>query len=400
MTTVDRTYDRIQKVSPKKSLTVAGLFAGIGGIEVGLHEAGHESLVLVEIDEAARAVLAEHFSGVRIESDIRLLKRLPDADLVAAGFPCQDLSQAGRTAGITGRNSGLVDEVFRLLESMKNEPRWLLLENVPFMLQLDRGEAMRYLASRLEELGYSWAYRVVDTRAFGVPQRRRRVLLLASRTDDPRTVLFSEDAGAGTDPEPSEVACGFYWTEGIRGLGWAVDAVPTLKGGSTIGIPSPPAIWMLDGSIVTPDIRDAERLQGFEAGWTEPALAVSKRGHRWKLVGNAVCAPVARWLGEQLNAPRAYCGDADAPMAPGASWPDAAWGMDGDRHVAAVSTWPTRAARVHLADFLEYEPTPLSARAAAGFLGRAKRSSLKFPDGLLDDVAAHLDGMRGLTLAV
>src|SRR4051794_13715391 len=86
-------------------LRVAGLFAGIGGIELGLHRAGHSTTLLCEIDEAADAVLVEWFPGVPLVRDVRKLKALPDVDLVAAGFPCQDLSQAGRTAGIRGNNS-------------------------------------------------------------------------------------------------------------------------------------------------------------------------------------------------------------------------------------------------------------------------------------------------------
>ena len=91
--------------------------------------------------------------------------------------------------------------------------------------------------------------------------------------EDPRPVLFGDDGGERVTPFDRNLLCGFYWTEGLRGLGWAVDAVPTLKGGSTIGIPSPPAIWNpKDGSITTPSITDAERLQGFEPDWTQPAL--------------------------------------------------------------------------------------------------------------------------------
>ena len=108
-----------------------------------------------------------------------------------------------------------------------------------------------------------------------IPQRRRRVYLLASRSENPEEYLFGEDAGEPDKEHHAGRACGFYWTEGLRGLGWAVDAVPTLKGGSTIGIPSPPAIWMPDGRIVTPDIRDAEQLQGFDPDWTKPAEASS-----------------------------------------------------------------------------------------------------------------------------
>jgi len=384
-------------------LRVAGLFAGIGGIELGLHASGHTTSLLCEIDETANAVLTERFPGVRLERDVRKIEALPEVDLVVAGFPCQDLSQAGKTAGIRGNNSGLVGEVFRLIQGMKKEPRWLLLENVPFMLQLDRGHAMTFLTHSLEKMGFKWAYRTVDTQSFGLPQRRHRVLVLASRTDDPRTILFPDDAGPGLTVEKnSGEACGFYWTEGTRGLGWAVDAVPTLKGGSTVGIPSPPAIWLKrgDGSIVTPDIRDAERLQGFPEDWTTPAATISKKkGARWKLVGNAVSVPVAEWVGRCLRNPRRYEGTGDEKLTKCPPWPSAAWGRDGEVFRAHVSLWPVRKPYQHLADFLRYEPKPLSQRATGGFLSRARSSSLRFPDGFLDAVAQHLERMTNGVVA-
>lgn len=161
---------------PSSGLRVAGLFAGIGGIELGLHQAGHQSVLPCEIEPGAQAVLRTRFPEIDLAGDVCGLERLPDVDLVAVGFPCQDLRQAGRTVGIAGSQSGLVGEVFRLLKAAN--PRWLLLENVPFMLQLDRGRAMRHLTSELGRLGFRWAYRVVDARSFGMPQRRQRVLLL------------------------------------------------------------------------------------------------------------------------------------------------------------------------------------------------------------------------------
>lgn len=380
-------------------LTVAGLFAGIGGIELGLHQSGHTTRLLCEIDEGAQLVLRDRFPETELVSDVRELKSLPDVDLVAAGFPCQDLSQAGRTAGITGRNSGLVDEVFRLVQNGRRAPRWLLLENVPFMLQLDKGGAMRYLARRLGEMGFSWAYRVVDTRAFGLPQRRQRVILLASKTHDPREILFHGDAGERDWGDAEDHACGFYWTEGVRGLGWAVDAIPTLKGGSTIGIPSSPAIRLLDGRIVTPDLRDAERLQGFATDWTSAAALTRSRrghGHRWKLVGNAVSVPVAGWVGQRLRDPRRYDPSADVPLSPGSPWPRAAWGIGMEVRVASVSAWPVREPYHHLHEFLSFQPKPLSAKATRGFLNRADRSSLRFPAGFLRAVSAHLEDMNAL----
>ena len=135
---------------------------------------------------------------------------------------------------MAGDQSSLVSHVFRLLR--KNPVEWVLLENVPFMLQLSRGSAMRYVVGELEKLGYRWAYRVLDTRAFGIPQRRQRVFLLASLSADPAELLFSDDAGLPDEADFAGQACGFYWTEGTRGLGWAVNAIPTLKGGSGLGM--------------------------------------------------------------------------------------------------------------------------------------------------------------------
>src|SRR5580658_2325421 len=134
-----------QKTAPKGRLhNVAGLFAGVGGLERGLHRAGHETVLLCENEPAATAVLRARFPGVKYHADVTNLAKLPRrTTLVAAGFPCQDLSQAGQTAGIAGSRSGLVGEVFRLAE--KHRTPWILLENVPFMLQLSRGRAMDHI---------------------------------------------------------------------------------------------------------------------------------------------------------------------------------------------------------------------------------------------------------------
>ena len=373
---------------------MAGLFAGIGGLELGLSEHGWQTELLCEIDPGAQAVLRARFGDVPLTADVTKLRALPTGtELVAAGFPCQDLSQAGRTAGITGARSGLVDEVFRLVKRRRG-PRWLLIENVPFMLQLGRGAAMRHITDALEDMGYTWAYRVVDARAFGLPQRRQRVLMLASRTEDPREVLFADDAGALEPGDPTRDPCGFYWTEGVRGLGWAINAVPTLKGGSTIGIASPPAVRLPSGEIVTPGITDAERLQGFDPEWTAPATDVLgvRPGHRWKLVGNAVSVRMASWVGHRLANPLPYQPRRETLLLPGQRWPIAAWGRDRTSYAVGVSTWPVHEPYEGLAGFLD-DSRLLSARATAGFLRRTRTSNLRFPPGFLDDVAVHLDRM-------
>lgn len=380
---------------PGRVHRVAGLFAGVGGIERGLRHAGHETLLLCENAPPAMEVLRQRFSDVPLHSDVCSLSRLPpQTSLVAAGFPCQDLSQAGETRGIDGARSGLVGEVFRLIE--RDRVPWVLLENVPFMLQLRRGQAMDVIASAFEHLGYAWAYRVVDSRAFGLPQRRKRVYFVASRVGDPRTVLFADEADEANEYSrgTNSVACGFYWTEGIRGLGWAVDAIPTLKGGSTVGIPSAPAILLPDGRLVLPDIRDAERLQGFPADWTHPAEMVSKAGMRWKLVGNAVSVPASEWIGRRLANPGSVLNFELRHMEE-MRWPSAAWNVGTGRTVVDASQWPVQREYQSLEAFMRYEPKHLSRRATRGFLDRTARSRLRFPPGFLEAVASHQVRMEG-----
>lgn len=376
--------------------SMVGLFAGIGGLELGLSAHNWHTELLCEIDPGAQAVLNTQFTDVPLHADVTKLRSLPsNIELVAAGFPCQDLSQAGRTAGITGARSGLVDEVFRLVRR-KRGPRWLLIENVPFMLQLGRGAAMRHITTALDELGYMWAYRVVDARAFGLPQRRQRVLMLASRTEDPREILFGEDAGPRPQDDPDGLPCGFYWTEGVRGLGWAVNAVPTLKGGSSVGIASPPAVRLPSGEIVTPGLMDAERLQGFAPGWTAPATDIAglRTGHRWKLVGNAVSVRMASWVGARLAAPQTYTPELHTPLASSDPWPSAAWGRGGQAFRVRVSTWPVQQPYEDLSGFLD-DSRLLSARATAGFLKRAGMGNLRFQPGFIEDVENHLARMGG-----
>ncbi len=326
--------------------------------------------------------------------DVRDLMKIPrGTELLAGGFPCQDLSQAGGTKGIEGKNSGLVNEVFRLLGS--HDVPHVLLENVPFILVLNRGHAMRHVTTRLEKLGYRWAYRVVDSRAFGLPQRRQRMYLLASRVFEPVELLMQGNEAADENVDWRGRACGFYWTEGVRGLGWAVDAVPTLKGGSTIGIASPPAIWLPNGSIVTPDIRDAERLQGFEADWTLPVERVARSGFRWKLVGNAVSVPAAEWIGRRLQRGPAAVDMRVRSFDIEKSWPMAGFGGPAQRALGVeVSMWPERRPRPSLVDFLLHEPKFLSLKATEGFVSRLKSGGLRYPPEFMCALLRHADRMR------
>lgn len=374
-------------------MKIAGLFSGIGGLEVPFKIRGATTVLLCDAWDASQKVLAAHFPGVAIHGDICALDSLPDdVSVVTAGFPCTDLSQAGRTAGIAGKESGLVSHVFRLLRT--NNIEWLVLENVRNMLVLGNGKAMAYLVTELERLGFRWAYRLVDSRFSGVPQRRHRVLFVASRYHDPRKVLFADDAGELGENEFRGDAFGFYWTEGLRGLGWARDGVPPLKGGSGVGIPSPPAIWIPGAPagrrLVTPCIEDAEALQGFHRGWTATAEIGGRKGTRWKLVGNAVTVGVADWLIGRIVEPGDVAVES-RKLAQHDRWPNAAYGANGEIWEFEATCWPVRRKYTHLTDLLTFDGlTPLSHRAAKGFLKRASASQLNFSPDFIEDVRKHV----------
>ncbi|HEX4065293.1 MAG TPA: DNA (cytosine-5-)-methyltransferase [Acidobacteriaceae bacterium] len=367
-------------------LTMAGIFAGIGGFEIGFRAAGFRASMLSEIDPAAQSVLTKRFPEAILVGDVRQLYGLGSTDILCAGFPCQDLSQAGATAGIEGGKSGIIREIFRAIRSA-GKPRWVILENVPFMLHLAKGAAINYVIDELEALRYRWAYRVIDSRSFGLPQRRRRVYIVASLHDDPRGVLFNEEVGEPSSRVPAK-CFGFYWTEGNTGLGWASNAIPTLKGGSGLGIPSPPAIWIVGQGIFLPDIRDAERLQGFRAGWTNVSDAARSR---WRLVGNAVSVPVAHYIANRLIKPDKYDGGSGTRLLGESRWPMAAWGSMGKRYHVERSAWPIQSPQRALRSFLKYPLVPLSRNAAAGFLRRANASSLRFHQGFLEALNVHIE---------
>jgi DNA (cytosine-5)-methyltransferase 1 len=358
---------------------VNSVFSGIGGFEVGFARAGLSIALMCERDAAAQTVLRHRFPGSRLLDDITTMSDLPASDVLVGGWPCQDLSQAGRVAGLDGKHSGLVSHVFRLIDASRVKPNTVILENVAFSLNLQKGRAIRYVTNELEARSYRWAYRILDTREFGLPHRRRRIFICGMRDGDPAGILFDGiDRLPRREGKPRHV--GFYWTEGNRGVGWTLDAVPPLKGGSSVHIPSPPAIWTVaSGAFRTPGIDDAERLQGFEADWTSAARA-HLRGERsrWRLVGNAVSVPVAEWLGTRLNG-NEKCGlDYRAFGTEDYVQHNAAWGGPGEipRYIAAAGEGPGTNRRLTVSKFGLANAAALSKRAAEGFLRRYMKSGL------------------------
>jgi DNA (cytosine-5)-methyltransferase 1 len=199
-----------------KEMRFVSLFAGVGGFDLGLERSGHTCVGQVEIDKHAQSVLTRHWPDVPKHDDVTTAIDWADeigltgnVDLVAGGFPCQDLSVAGKRAGLDGKRSGLFYDALAFAKAVK--AKTILLENVPGLLSSNQGRDFGVLLTELADAGYSnIEWRVLNSQFFGVAQRRRRVFIVASLGTEPfRTVLSECESSAGDsetgDQEGQEV---------------------------------------------------------------------------------------------------------------------------------------------------------------------------------------------------
>lgn len=182
--------------------TFMSLFSGVGGFDIGLERAGWQCVAQCDNDPFCNKVLAKHWPGVKRYDDVRAIGLLGneggrvirdrtdtqggewrqrgagrgDIALICGGFPCQDLSVAGKRAGLDGARSGLWFEFHRILSELR--PTFCLIENVPGLLSSNGGADFAVILWGLEQLGYAVGWAVLDSQHFGVPQRRRRVYII------------------------------------------------------------------------------------------------------------------------------------------------------------------------------------------------------------------------------
>lgn len=328
-------------------------------MDLGLARAGWRHVGLCERDEYRRAVLAERFSGVELWDDVREVAASGRArqlagvvgsvgsrsdggrgrsgakdgndrvDLLCGGFPCQDLSVAGRRAGLAGERSGLFFEFARIAESVR--PEWLLIENVPGLLSSNGGRDFGELLGSLADIGYGVAWRILDSRFFGVPQRRRRVFIVAHHSGgragaERAGAVLAIGSGCGGHPaaggEAGQIATGVTGA-GSDGPGRGRDEEGSLVnwghlangeetsdsclscGGSGHTRFGPCRRCTGQGPLrsvrrLTP--RECERLQGFPDDWTliEWQGKPAADSRRYAACGDAVTVPVAGWLGMRI----------------------------------------------------------------------------------------------------
>ena len=186
--------------------TAVSLFAGVGGFDLALERAGVKVVASVEWDKNAQNVLRKQFPNAQVFGDIqgvtgeqlRAAGFNPIDGIITGGFPCQDLSVAGKRAGLAGSRSGLFWEICRLLDETRTQT--FILENVPGLLSSNNGRDMAVVIEALVERGYRIAWRVLDAQYFGVPQRRRRVFIvgcLGNQGRSPEEILAIAEGRAG-----------------------------------------------------------------------------------------------------------------------------------------------------------------------------------------------------------
>ena len=156
------------------------LFAGIGGLDLGLERAGMECVAQVEIDDFCQKILTKHWASIPKYKDVRDVGKhnLPTADLVCGGFPCQDVSLAGNRKGLEGKRSTLWSEFYRIVCEV--QPRWVVIENVPGLLSSDFGEFFSKILRELSESGYAVTWRIIPASALGARHIRERIFIVAN----------------------------------------------------------------------------------------------------------------------------------------------------------------------------------------------------------------------------
>lgn len=326
-----------------KGKQVVSLFSGVGGFEYGFEQAGYETVYQCEIDAKCRSVLRRHFPAAGQWDDIKTLtgKTVVDslaarnaaADVVIWGSPCQDLSVAGLGGGLDGERSGLFYEGMRVIREIRKEtnneyPRVTVWENVPGALSSNKGADFGRVIDTMAEAGalvIEW--RVLDARFFGVPQRRRRVFVVAvfdhttaARCSEPLFPIAQSRkvASKSSGEEESEdvetakndldgnsrTVFGFINNRFAQyvdsDVALAIRATGGDMGGGAETLVS--YVGCLDSVRRLTPI-ECERLMGWADNWTLFGSDGKKIADstRYQMCGNGVASPVARWVAEQVG---------------------------------------------------------------------------------------------------
>lgn len=283
-------------------LTFGSLFAGIGGIDLGFERAGLQCKWQVEIDAYAQKVLAKHWPNVRRHDDVRTWPQ-PDTeyvDVIAGGFPCQDISYAGKGAGLAGERSGLFYEVCRIVGDMG--PRIVVLENVAALLTRGLDSVLGTLAS----LGYDAEWHCIPAAAVGAPHLRDRIFVVAYASSERtrhESGAISGQARQSTDAHETAVVRQNDWKALPKRLDAVCCDVSDAKGdGRKQRKPHSGRSGEGVGTWKKHRPGSGDRWWAVEPEVGRVAHGVSARVDRLRGLGNAVVPQVAEWIGRYIVA--------------------------------------------------------------------------------------------------
>lgn len=311
--------------------------SGIEAATAAWHPLGWKPVGFSEIEKFPAAVLAHHYPDVPNFGDMTKYEEWPDdlaPDVLVGGTPCQSFSVAGLRKGLDDPRGNLMLTFGAI--AAKYRPEWLVWENVPGVLSSNGGRDFGTFLGMLAELGYGFAYRVLDAQYFGLAQRRRRVFIVANSRDWRRAaaVLFERHSLSG-HPAPRREAGEELAKCLTRGAAQRFDSETETMIPYSSCAHSPPIAfpWQLGGSMalsvdvgvtgtlvknqthavqimdsvrrLTP--RECERLQGFPDDytaipWRKKPASECPDGPRYKALGNSMAVPVMRWIGERIAA--------------------------------------------------------------------------------------------------
>jgi len=296
---------------------LASFFSGIGGFDLGFERTGFEIVYQCEIDEFCNRILRQHWPDVPRAEDIRKVnhEEVPDAEVWAAGFPCQDVSLArmGPRSGLRGKKSGLFYDFARLIGEAL--PRIVLIENVQGLLSSHGGRDFQIVIRTLAELGYAVGWRVFNSKNFGVPQSRQRVYVVGCHRDwrSVGEILFESQRRKG-NARPSrqngeKPVSPFKKSFGdpingpiVQGLAYCFYACSARHTGTDW---SRTYVTYPEGRVRRLLPCEGEAIQGFPVKWTLPKGTSEDSEDidslRYHCVGNAVTVNVAQWLAKRMK---------------------------------------------------------------------------------------------------
>lgn len=320
------------------SLKFIDLFAGIGGMRLGLEASGHKCVFTSEWDPHAQQMYEANF-GETPHGDITQIDAsdIPDHDILAAGFPCQPFSISGHKKGFEDTRGTLFYDILRI--SQEKRPSILLLENVKFLRHHDKGHTLRVMIQHLMEIGYNVNWQVLNAKDFGLAQNRERVIIIATKDGLPEfdfsklvktspqkisDILETEGEFEFLERDHYTILPSHLWRKQSSGLIFVghrnrslrkagvrpgtehlsrahkqpnriyhIDGThPTLPSQETSG-----RFWIFDGEVVRKlTLRECYRLMGFPDDFTGSGTA----GQQYLRIGNSIAIPMVRSIGEVL----------------------------------------------------------------------------------------------------